>query len=160
MSKMMDAVNRAANDRNDRNVSRDAQHVTEAIVTWKANGAISNTPKPAPKVISGGISAVVIGAPAVTQFDEALARCEAQVRECDQQIAQYTERLTAARWSREVHAKRLAELKACQAVSESLRTAHEELAQHEQRGRALRHAADHLEQQLRETIARTGGFSR
>ena len=149
MSKMMNAVNRAENDRN---LSHDAQHITEAIVTWKANGA--------PKVISGGISAVVIAAPALSQLDEALARCEAQVRECDQQIAQYTERLTAARWSREVHAKRLAELKACQAVSESLRTAHEELAQHEQRGRALRHAADHLEQQLRETIARTGGFSR
>ena len=78
-------------------------------------------------------------------FEDAVAQCESQILACDRQIAHDLERVALIRWSREVHAKRLGELKACQTIADSLVAAQQK--------------TDQLEQQLHDTIIRIGGVS-
>ncbi|MBI4341868.1 MAG: hypothetical protein HY599_00700 [Candidatus Omnitrophica bacterium] len=134
MSKVLNAVQHAAMERETRlhpnpSLWHEAQRVEASIVNWNARPH--------------------------TTLEQAIARCETQIRECEQQAteraaqletlkaqaADAAQRLTASEWARDAHRNRLDALEACQALSQKVSHAEQELdSLRAQLHQALRHA--------------------
>ena len=129
MSKVMNAIQRAAAERELARMTASAdagqpglwdaaQQVEASIVNWSA------------RAVPGQV------------LEQAIARCEAEVRDCEQQaadrdaqfkvlharLAELTQQAAASTWALETHRKRLIELQTCRALSQTVTQAERALA--------------------------------